>query len=276
MAKKCESAPVIGHPSLSVAPLSKVAIVLQRPLGFRPNRSTIEAIAAVVVGAAVLGLLASGLREYGMLSGRALAGVYGIYVASAFLVIRYVGATHPFDRFGLPNGVTLVRLVLTSIFGGIALDLVERPMAGPLAWIVLAIAAVALMLDGVDGFLARSRNLESPFGARFDMEVDALLILLLALAAWLQAKAGPWVLLIGAARYAFVIAGWLWPALARPLPPSFRRKTVCVVQGVSLAMLMAPVIAPPASGAIAGAALALILYSFAVDVIWLIGHRHEA
>lgn len=250
--------------------------MLQRLLGFRLNRPAIEAVAAVIAGAAVLGLLALGLHAFGMLSGRALAGVYGIYMMSSFLVVRSVGAFHPFDHFGLPNGVTLVRLVLSSVLGGIALDLVERPMADPQAWLVLAIAALALMLDGVDGFLARARHLESPFGARFDMEVDALLILLLALLAWLQAKAGPWVLLIGAARYAFVAAGWLWPALTRPLPPSFRRKAVCVVQGLSLAALLAPVVQPPASGVIAGVALLLILYSFAVDVIWLIAHRREA
>lgn len=250
--------------------------MLQRPLGFRLNRPTIEAIAAVIAGAAVLGLLALGLRELGTLSGRALAGAFGVYLVSSVLVVRYVGAVHPFDRFGLPNGITMARLVLTSIFGGIALDLVERPLAGPLAWIVLAIAALALVLDGLDGFLARTRNLESPFGARFDMEVDALLIFLLALVAWLQAKAGPWVLLIGAVRYAFVVAGWLWPALTRPLPPSWRRKAICVVQGASLAALMAPVVVPPASGVMAGVALLLILYSFAVDVIWLIGHRREA
>ncbi len=251
-------------------------IVLQRRLGSRPNRATIEAIAAVGIGAMLLGVFSLGLREIGMLSGRALAGVFGVYVPAAFLIIRHVGTIHPFDHFGLPNGITLARLVLSSVVAGIALDFADQPMADLLAWVALAIAAVALMLDGLDGPLARARNLQSAFGARFDMEVDALLILLLALLAWLQAKAGAWVLLIGAARYAFVVAGWLWPALTRPLPPSFRRKAVCVVQGVSLATLMAPVIVPPASSVIAGAALVLIFYSFAVDVIWLIGHRHEA
>lgn len=240
------------------------------------KRPTIETIALVFAGAAFLGLLVWMIHGLGMPSGSFLVGVYGIYVPSSILVIRYVGTFHSYDHFGLPNGVTLARLVLTSMFGGIALDLVERPMADPLAWIALAIAALALMLDGLDGFLARTRNLESPFGARFDMEVDALLILLLALVAWLQAKAGPWVLLIGAVRYAFVVAGWLWPALTRPLPPSWRRKAICVVQGASLAALMAPVVVPPASGVIAWAALLLIAYSFAVDVIWLIGHRREA
>jgi len=108
------------------------------------------------------------------------------------------------------------------------------------------------------------------------MGVDVMLIRLLWRRAWMLAKAGPWVLLIGALRYVFVAAGWLWPPLARALPPSFRRKVVCVVQGVSLAMLLAPIIAPPASNVIAAVALLLIVYSFAVDVIWLGRHRPDA
>ena len=236
----------------------------------------IEAIAAIAAGAVFLGLLVSAIHGFELPSARVLVGAYGVYTLSSLLVVRSVGAGHPFDHFGAPNGVTLARLVLGSVFGGIALDLGERPLPDAVAWSVLAVTAFALALDGLDGVLARARDQESPFGARFDMEVDALLILLLALLAWLQAKAGPWVLVIGALRYGFVAAGWLWPILARPLPPSFRRKAVCVVQGVSLAVLLAPVVQSPASDAIAGMALLFILYSFAVDVIWLASRRHEA
>jgi multidrug efflux pump subunit AcrA (membrane-fusion protein) len=39
------------------------------------------------------------------------------------------------------------------------------------------------MLDGVDGWLARRHEIASRFGARFDMEVDALLILALSVLA---------------------------------------------------------------------------------------------
>jgi len=264
------------HPLPSVDPMSKAAQQPARRHGSPMGRPMIEALAAVGAGAAFLALLGLGIHGFEPPSTRFLAGAYGVYVPSSFLVVRHVGAGHPFDHFGLPNSVTLARLVLGSLFGGIALDLGELALAGPVAWFALVIAAFALMLDGLDGPLARARKQASPFGARFDMEVDALLILLLALLAWQQAKAGPWVLVIGALRYGFVVAGWLWPALARPLPPSWRRKFVCVVQGVSLAVLLAPVVQPPASDAIAGAALLLILYSFAVDVIWLALHRHEA
>lgn len=251
-------------------------MVLQRRPEIPLKRSTAEAVAAVVAGAIILALPALATDVIGVRPGWFLAGAYGLYVPSSFLIIRYVGTCHPYDHFGLPNGVTLARLVLCGIVGGIACDLDGRPMADPMAWSVLAIAALALALDGLDGGLARVRNLASPFGARFDMEVDALLILLLSLLVWMQDKAGPWVLLIGGVRYAFVAAGWLWPILARPLPPSFRRKSICVLQGLFLAVLLVPVVASPTSDAIAAVALLLILYSFAVDVMWLIGHRHEA
>ena len=49
----------------------------------------------------------------------------------------------------------------------------------------------------------------SAFGARFDMEVDALLIQVLAVLAWQWDKAGPWVLMSGLLRYVFVAAGWV-------------------------------------------------------------------
>ena len=60
----------------------------------------------------------------------------------------------------------------------------------------------------------------SAFGARFDMETDALLIQVLAILAWQYGKAGPWVLVSGLLRYLFVAAGWVWPWMREPLFPS--------------------------------------------------------
>jgi hypothetical protein len=61
----------------------------------------------------------------------------------------------------------------------------------------------------------------------------------------------------------------VWKWLARPLPESTRRKTACVVQIVTLIVCLGPIIPPRVSAAIAGAGLALLVYSFAVDVAWL-------
>ena len=73
-----------------------------------------------------------------------------------------------------------------------------------------------LALDGLDGRAARGQGLASAFGARFDMEVDALVILALAAIAAGLGKAGPWVLALGLVRYGFVVAGWLAPMARAP------------------------------------------------------------
>src|SRR5439155_607224 len=78
----------------------------------------------------------------------------------------------------------------------------------------VAASTIATVLDGADGWLARRTRMESAFGARFDTEVDALLIQVLAVLAWRWGKAGPWVLVSGLLRYLFLLSGWLWPHAA--------------------------------------------------------------
>jgi phosphatidylglycerophosphate synthase len=111
----------------------------------------------------------------------------------------------------------------------LALDLLAllgSPPSVVLAWSIVVLALIALVLDGVDGRVARRRGEASAFGARFDMETDALLILVLAALAWSLGKAGAWILLAGALRYLFVAAGFVLPWLRAELPPSRRRQTV--------------------------------------------------
>ena len=86
------------------------------------------------------------------------------------------------------------------------------------------IIGIALSLDAVDGWLARRLGLASRFGARFDLEIDALLILILAVLVWQTGRVGAWLLAIGAMRYAFAALGMILPMLRRPLRPSRRRK----------------------------------------------------
>jgi hypothetical protein len=101
------------------------------------------------------------------------------------------------------------------------------------------------------------------------MEIDAALVLALAALAWGTGKAGVWVLGLGLMRYGFVVAGLLRPRLARPLPPSWRRKAVCVLQVAVLTALLAPVITPPLAPVLAATAFAALAWSFAVDLRWL-------
>jgi phosphatidylglycerophosphate synthase len=133
---------------------------------------------------------------------------------------------------------------------------------------------ISSALDAVDGWAARRTRMSSAYGARFDMETDALQILALSILAWQFGKAGAWVFASGLMRYAFVGASMLLPWLRHPLPASNRRKIVAVVQTVSLVIAVAPFVPRNISGPVCAGALALLMWSFLVDIARL-KRRHS-
>jgi phosphatidylglycerophosphate synthase len=167
--------------------------------------------------------------------------------------------------FGAANTVTLLRLALTAMLSALLLT----PASVASLWFCIATATCALLLDGLDGRLARRNDTESRFGARFDMEVDALLILVLALLAWHFGRAGIWVLLAGLLRYAFVLAAYVMPWMRATLPPSTRRKAACIIQSAALLVCMGPIVPEQLAPWIAAAGVGLLVYSFTVDIVWL-------
>jgi phosphatidylglycerophosphate synthase len=159
---------------------------------------------------------------------------------------------------GPADQVTLVRAVLVC---GVA-ALVAHD-GGGLGWLV-GLATVALVLDGVDGWVARRTGTSSAPGARFDMEVDAFLILVLSVQ--VAGPAGWWVLLIGAARYLLLAAATVLPWLDGTLPSRPWCKVVAVIQGVALITAAADVLAPGLARAVLVVALALLVESFGREV----------
>jgi phosphatidylglycerophosphate synthase len=177
---------------------------------------------------------------------------------------------HPFERLGHANLVTAFRACLVSLLGAGIFCYDDLASDRVVLFALVALVLFTLALDGVDGYLARRYRQESEFGARFDMEIDALMILILSGAAALLDKAGWWVVLIGLMRYVFLAGGWLYPRLEGELFPSFRRKLICVFQITALCLLLVPFVVPPVSTGIAILALALLTYSFAVDIRYLL------
>ena len=226
------------------------------------------AFAATAAAGAALALLLAALP---FPSAHAPTFALALFAMIALVVRDRLAAHHPHDRFGAANAVTLLRAAGVACFAGLALE--PGLLAGSAAWWAAAGGALILALDGIDGALARRQRTASAFGARFDMEVDALFVLALSALALALGKAGPWVLGLGLMRYGFVAAGYLAPALRAPLPPSFRRKAVCVFQIAVLAILLAPPVAPPHSTGLAAVAFAALAGSFAVDIRRLIGRK---
>lgn len=188
-----------------------------------------------------------------------------VLCVGAALILQGLPAHHPFDSIGSANLATAARGTLVALLAA----LVGERVSGSVQYVVLAVGTTAAILDGVDGWLARRSNTASRFGARFDMETDALLILTLTVLAWQLGKAGPWVVLSGVLRYAFVLAGLALPWLRAPLPPSWRRKTVAVLQTVALLIVIAPFVPREVSEPLAVVALMGLVISFVTDGVWL-------
>ncbi|MDQ0687567.1 phosphatidylglycerophosphate synthase [Streptomyces achromogenes] len=166
--------------------------------------------------------------------------------------------------FGPANRVTLGRATLV---GGVTALVADSFESTPPVTLLVGLTAVALILDGVDGKVARRTNTSTALGARFDMEVDAFLILVLSV--YVSMALGPWVLLIGGMRYVFVAAARVAPWLNSPLPPSTARKTVAALQGVLLLLAGADLLPYAANFAVVLLALGSLVWSFGRDVLWL-------
>lgn len=234
---------------------------------------TFPALLVGLAGAAAAALVLAGASGLGpVFAATAVAAYCGVAAA----VAATIGRSHGAPVFGLPNAVTLARVIAAALVVGYAADVAAglRPSA-MLATGLAVLAAAAIAADGVDGWLARTRGPATPFGARFDMEIDALLLLALSLLAFGLGKAGVWVIGIGGIRYLFVAAALPAPWLAAPLPPSFRRKAVCVLQGAALTLLALPVVGGAPAVALAALALVALVWSFGVDVIWLARARRS-
>ncbi len=207
-----------------------------------------------------------------------LAGVGAVSVVGAvaglgygFVVVALLAGALVRSGATTMGPADLVTLARAALVGGVA-ALVADSFGGSVPVVALtALALLALLLDGVDGRVARSTGTVSAVGARFDMEVDSVLVLLLSV--YVAASLGPWVLAVGSAHYVLVVArrGLSW--LRSPVPPRYWCKVVAVVQGVVLLAATAGVLPRLAAVLALVGVAALLVESFGREVWWLWRHR---
>ena len=225
------------------------------PLRASVLRSSAVGLTAVVGIASIVGIW----LQLGALYPWKAAGVFATMMGVAF---GFVGDHHPYRQFGPANHVTMIRAMLVACIA----SLIGEPHVARVAAAATAAAVAMTVLDGVDGWLARRSGMASAFGARFDVETDAMLVMAMSILVWQHGKAGPWVLVGGLMRYAFVLAGTWLPWMARPLRPTRRAKTISVCHMVGLGVALAPVIPAPLSAVAVAATVAALAWSFALDV----------
>lgn len=191
-----------------------------------------------------------------------VAGLVYLVVSSALLARGL--HRRRMTAFGWANATTAARSTLVGLVAALVVTSFAGPVSVPL---LISLTSVALALDGVDGWVARRTGSATELGARFDMEVDAFLLLVLS--AYVGQSLGWWVLAIGLLRYAFVAAGWALPWMRSTLPPRPWRKVVTAVAGIGLTLAASGLLPRWGETAVVMIALALLLESFARDVLWL-------
>ena len=194
------------------------------------------------------------------------AAVYTLFIA---YIARFL-PEHGHKTLGPANRLTIFRCGLVANWAALSLQPAEVQDHG---WIIVAAMLVTLVLDGVDGWLARRFATASRFGARFDQELDAFYTLVLSVTVMMLGKAGPWILLAGLWHYMFHGLTAIFPSFRAELPPAQRRKTICVVNIAALILCVTPIVQPPLSSGIAGFAVLLLSASFLADILWLAGRR---
>jgi phosphatidylglycerophosphate synthase len=223
----------------------------------------------------VAGLLAQALL-LAVLATAAGTGVAGVAVGAACAVIIAAALAHglagrPDERLGPASWVTLARATLAVGVAALTVDSFTHDVP---VGLLVTLAAVALVLDLVDGALARRTGTATALGARFDGEIDAFLIL--ALSVYVVPAYGAWVLAGGAARYVFLAGEWLLPWMRAPLPRRHWRRVVAGTQGVVLTVAAADVLPRTLMQVLLAAALVLLAASFGSVVWWLWRHRADA
>jgi CDP-diacylglycerol--glycerol-3-phosphate 3-phosphatidyltransferase len=135
----------------------------------------------------------------------------------------------------LPNALTLARILLVPVLV-VALT-VETPGGSTIAAIVFALAALT---DGLDGWLARSRQAVTTFGKVMDPVADKLMIAAALISLVSLDRLEPWVAMLIIARE-FAVSGLRIAAGQQGvvIPASKLGKAKTIVQVVAVLALIA-------------------------------------
>lgn len=159
-------------------------------------------------------------------------GTFGIWLMINFISFLYYIYRLPDYVPSLPwywgyaNWVTLVRLAFLLCIFFIHNKLNPLTFAGLLV--------TFLILDGLDGYLARHFHHTSKAGESLDMETDALFVFLLSTVLYLQGRLPFWIMIPGGMRYLYELALHWIPSSKVELPSKRVRSTIALLFFISL------------------------------------------
>lgn len=135
-------------------------------------------------------------------------------------------------KFGWPNYITAFRYILLLI-GGLGYTFFNDLL-------MFIILGVAVLLDGLDGIVARKTNSSTTFGKYFDMEIDAIFVMLMSLIFFLTGVLPWWILIAGFLRYVFGVVFYFLPEAKEHK----KEKIASIIAGTCFVLLLAILVVP--------------------------------
>lgn len=176
-------------------------------------------------------------------------------------------------RLGLGNVLSLTRGIAIALLGGF---LVIPHPRGLWWWVPGGLYASAVLLDALDGWVARRHEEATVLGERLDLELDSLGLLVGSLLGIHYGQLPTWYLAVGLARYAFVAGRryrhWRGRSVAE-LPPSSVRRLLAVGQMLIIAGALLPTFTPPLTTVVATIAMLPFLAGFLRDWLAICGRE---
>ena len=193
----------------------------------------------------------------------------GLLVGLESVLFRVVVGERGRHTVTLATWVTVARGAAVAVLAGFVVA-GSPAETGIVSWVPAALFAVAALLDAVDGVLARATDSVTDLGARLDVEIDALVVLVGTLVAVVDGALPSVFLAVGAARYLFVAARWWRVRHGRPvseLPPNRFRRPLGALAMLAIWLALVPVLENTVTYAFAGLVLVPFLANFCWD--WL-------
>ena len=154
--------------------------------------------------------------------------------------------TKKYDRLGTANQITLVRGWLISLLAATAFLAADPGQARWLAWLPASLYLAIGIFDYCDGLVARLTRTESLLGARFDMALDALGLLVASTAAVALNRLPAVYLLAGLSYYLFQLASKYRRFRGRSLRPLAYRpfaRAIAAINMIFVGLALMPVFA---------------------------------
>jgi phosphatidylglycerophosphate synthase len=174
--------------------------------------------------------------------------------------------SHNSPQSSIANWVTLGRFLI------VFLGLIYHTSLS--TWLFFCLVASVVILDVVDGFLARKYQAESEFGRVFDMESDAFFVTCIGFYYYKTTDIGAILLLPGVLRYIYTLVVWFGPQLNLI---EKKRKYAAMLAGVNFVCLAVGVVSVGvAQSLILGLSILVVTCSFSISFFEYYQHIRDA